>query len=124
MRTGSDFDRPYPGEDAVTNLLYANQGGFDPAVLNIYLAGVKVVTGIVSGWKETFETGVAPGNYVGDVLDTLGDAIAPDFGLPSQLLGATGGEMERRGTMGQERVRRIGGKRAVGPRMALRVPGG
>ncbi|KKY13552.1 putative purine nucleoside [Diplodia seriata] len=36
MRSASDFDRPYPGQGAVENLLFADQGGFEPAVENLY----------------------------------------------------------------------------------------
>ena len=39
MRTASDFDRQYEGEAATYNLFYADQGGFEPAIQNIYLAG-------------------------------------------------------------------------------------
>lgn len=78
MRTASDFDRPYAGESVEDNLFYATQGGFDPAIANIYLAGVKVVQGILNGWDSTFAAGVAPTNYIGDILGTLGGT--PDFG--------------------------------------------
>ena len=85
MRTASDFDRPYIGEsdnvaDANTfNLFYADQGGFEPALKNIYLAGVKVVEGILNEWDTTFEKGVKAPNYVGDIFGSLGGT--PDFGL-------------------------------------------
>jgi len=78
MRTASDFDRPYPGEAATTNLFWANQGGFEPAIQNIYLAGVKVVEGILGGWEKTYGKGVKPTNYIGDIFGTLG--TKPDFG--------------------------------------------
>ena len=87
MRTASDFDRPYIGEsdnvaDANTfNLFFANQGGFDPALMNIYLAGVKVVEGILTEWNTTFEKGVKASNYIGDIFGSLGGT--PDFGLES-----------------------------------------
>ena len=55
MRTASDFDRPYPGESPEDNLFYAPQGGFDPALANIYLAGIKVVEGILNEWQSTFK---------------------------------------------------------------------
>jgi len=84
MRTASDFDRPPPGVSALQNLLYENQGGFSPAIKNIYLAGIKVVTGIVDGWNTTFAQGVKPSNYVGDVFDTLGGT--PDFGTPKDFI--------------------------------------
>lgn len=78
MRTASDFDRPYPGEAATTNLFWADQGAFEPAVQNIYLAGVKVVEGILDGWNTTFAKGVNASNYLGDIFGTLGGT--PDFG--------------------------------------------
>ena len=87
MRTASDFDRPYIGEsdnvaDAnLFNLFYANQGGFEPALMNIYLAGVKVVEGILNEWDTTFEKGVKAPNYIGDIFGSLGGT--PDFGLES-----------------------------------------
>ncbi|KAK5133853.1 hypothetical protein LTR08_007184 [Meristemomyces frigidus] len=81
MRTASDFDRPYPGEAATTNLLYSNQGAFEPAIQNIYLAGIKVVEGILDGWNTTFAAGVNHTNYIGDIFGTLGGS--PDFGPDS-----------------------------------------
>jgi purine nucleoside permease len=84
MRTASDFDRPPPGVSEIQNLLYVNQGGFGPAIQNIYIAGVKVVDGILDGWNSTFAKGIAPKNYIGDMFGTLGGK--PDFGLPSDLI--------------------------------------
>lgn len=78
MRTASDFDRPYPGEAATYNLFYADQGGFDPALQNIYLAGREVIAGILGEWNSTFCQGVNATNYYGDILGTLGGT--PDFG--------------------------------------------
>ena len=92
IRTASDFDRPPPGEDALDNLLYAEQGGFPPAIANIYLAGRLVVRGILSEWNSTFEAGVEPGNYVGDIFGTLGGS--PDFGLPAEFITRRGLETE------------------------------
>ncbi|KAJ3997655.1 purine nucleoside permease-like protein [Lentinula boryana] len=77
MRTASDFDRPYDGESAVENL-FGDAPGYHPAVKNIYLAGVRVVQGIVEGWGQTFEKGVKADNYIGDILGSLGGV--PDFG--------------------------------------------
>lgn len=84
MRTASDFDRPPPGVSEIQNLLYVDQGGFPPAIKNIYLAGVKVVTGILDGWSSTFEKGIPPPNYVGDIFATLGGE--PDFGQPAAFI--------------------------------------
>ncbi|MCJ1400545.1 hypothetical protein MMC11_003751 [Xylographa trunciseda] len=78
MRTASDFDRPYAAEPDTVNLFYADQGGFEPSLQNIYLAGIKVVEGILANWESTFELGVKPGNYIGDIFGTLGGM--PDFG--------------------------------------------
>lgn len=78
MRTASDFDRPYPGTSVEFNLFYSDQGGFVPAIANIYLAGTPVIKGILSGWQKTFLAGVKPTNYIGDIFGTLGGI--PDFG--------------------------------------------
>lgn len=44
LRIASDFDRQYPRQLAVTNLLTASGGwGFEPAIQNIHLAGMKMV---------------------------------------------------------------------------------
>ncbi|KAG7087705.1 hypothetical protein E1B28_013652 [Marasmius oreades] len=77
MRTISDFDRQFPGQEAVDNLS-VDQAGFDISVTNIYLAGVQIVLGIVNGWERQFKDGVNPDNYVGDILGSLGGQ--PDFG--------------------------------------------
>jgi purine nucleoside permease len=67
MRTASDFDRPYLGEEASVNLFESSkQGAFAPAIKNIYLAGIKVVEGILDGWNSTFVHGVNASNYVGE----------------------------------------------------------
>ena len=78
MRTASDFDREYPGEAATTNLWWADQGAFEPALENIYNAGIEVVNGILNDWDSTFKAGVKNSNYIGDIFGTLGGT--PDFG--------------------------------------------
>jgi purine nucleoside permease len=78
MRTASDMDRQYPGQAVTSNLFWENQGAFAPAVQNIYLAGVKVIEGILGGWNETFGKGINATNYVGDILGSIGGT--PDFG--------------------------------------------
>ena len=83
MRTASDFDRPFAGEADTENLLYTDQGGFDPAIANIYLAGIKVVEGILDGWDATFEKGIPAPNYIGDIFGSLGGM--PDFGPGSSF---------------------------------------
>ncbi|KAI9739789.1 MAG: hypothetical protein M1834_006510 [Cirrosporium novae-zelandiae] len=110
MRTASDFDRPYPGEDATTNLFWADQGGFEPAIQNIYLAGVKVVEGIIDNWNSTFEKGVNATNYIGDIFGSLGGE--PDFGPGSEFDNT--GVVVKRGLLGRkgrkvQAVRRRGG---------------
>ncbi|GAB7358635.1 hypothetical protein MBLNU230_g3865t1 [Neophaeotheca triangularis] len=78
MRTASNFDRPYSGQTAVDSLLFAESGGFGPAVENIYRAGIPIIEGIMQGWNTTFAQGVNATNYVGDVLGSLGGE--PNFG--------------------------------------------
>ncbi|SAK48153.1 purine nucleoside permease [Caballeronia catudaia] len=58
LRAGSDFDRPYEGQSAVDNLLdYAAQGGFAPALENLYRAGNPFVQEVVTHWG-TWRSGV------------------------------------------------------------------
>ena len=97
MRTASDFDRPPPGVSQIQNLLYDDQGGFEPAINNIYIAGIKVVEGILAGWNSTFSKGIKAPNYVGDVFNSLGGK--PDFGLPSTFITKRSEGMERRGNL-------------------------
>ncbi|RDX40312.1 purine nucleoside permease [Lentinus brumalis] len=78
MRTGSNFDRQYDGQTAVANRFAMLSAGFALSVQNILLAGLPVVTGIVSGWDATFREGVKPSHYVGDIYASLGGT--PDFG--------------------------------------------
>lgn len=80
MRTFSDFDQPYDNEQALFNLRYANQGGLLPAINNIYLVGIKVAQGILTGWDSKFKQGIKPTNYVGDIFGSLGGDVKPDFG--------------------------------------------
>ncbi|KAL9051065.1 MAG: hypothetical protein Q9162_006238 [Coniocarpon cinnabarinum] len=81
MRTASDFDRPYPGESDLQNLIYEEQGGIEPALTNIYLAGIQIVNGILNDWTSTYLSGIPAPNYIGDILGTLGGT--PDFGNPN-----------------------------------------
>ncbi|KAF9254467.1 purine nucleoside permease [Marasmius fiardii PR-910] len=71
MRTGSNFDRPFPGR-SVAEHFFSNQGGFEMALKNTYIAGVKIVQGILEGWEEEFYEGVEATNYIGDILGSLG----------------------------------------------------
>ena len=58
VRAGSDFDRPYPGYSEVDNLLkYADQGGFVPALENLYRTGNPLVQAILKHWSA-WEKGV------------------------------------------------------------------
>lgn len=58
LRSGSDFDRPYAGQTSADNLLdYQAQGGFIPAVANLYLAGNPLVQEIVTHW-DVWRSGV------------------------------------------------------------------
>ncbi|SAK71990.1 purine nucleoside permease [Caballeronia hypogeia] len=51
LRAGSDFDRPYEGQTASDNLLnYADQGGFTPAIENLYRTGNPLVQEVVTHW--------------------------------------------------------------------------
>ncbi|KAL4867778.1 hypothetical protein BDV12DRAFT_209602 [Aspergillus spectabilis] len=100
MRSASDFERPYPGQMATENLFSEEQGAFEPAVENLYRAGVKVVLGILEYWEERFEGGVKAKNYLGDAFGTLGGR--PEFGGESGSVVKRGLEGRKRG-MGRGR---------------------
>ncbi|OQO13233.1 hypothetical protein B0A48_01461 [Cryoendolithus antarcticus] len=102
MRTASDMDRPWPGQSATANLFYSNQGAFEPAIQNIYLAGVKVVEGILEGWNATFAGGVKPSNYIGDIFGTLGGT--PDFGPYAYNNNPVKRDLSRRSVKGKRDV--------------------
>ncbi|KAJ5445801.1 Purine nucleoside permease [Penicillium cf. griseofulvum] len=99
MRTASDFDRPYPGASATYNLFQSSeQGAFEPAIKNLYVAGIKVVEGILDGWDETFAAGVKANNYIGDIFGSLGGV--PDFG-PGRKQALIGGGAYKRNVQNQ-----------------------
>jgi purine nucleoside permease len=53
LRSGSDFDRPYPGQTSADNLVnYGVQGGFLPAIANLYKAGGPLIEAIATNWLE------------------------------------------------------------------------
>lgn len=80
LRTASDFDRAPPGVDPVYHLTEAPQGGFTPAIQNILLAGQPFVNDVVENWS-TYEPGIPPTNYLGDIFGNLAYLYgSPDFG--------------------------------------------
>ena len=52
LRTGSNFDRPYPGQSAYDSLVNSISGGFVPATQNLYHAGGPLIAAIVSDWES------------------------------------------------------------------------
>ena len=80
MTTGSNFDRPPPGQSDWAHLTM-QQNGFTIAIDNIFNAGVEVVKGIIKDWDCSFKSGVATNNYIGDIFGSLGGH--PDFGYGS-----------------------------------------
>jgi purine nucleoside permease len=86
MRTISDFDRAPPGETEVYHLLYAEQEGFEPSIQNIYLAGIEIVKDVLMYWNETYDKGLTPGNYIGDVFNSLPGDIPPNIGAASAYI--------------------------------------
>lgn len=69
------------------HLAVLDQNGFHIAIDNLFSSGVEIVNGILRGWDCTFKKGVAPTNYIGDILGSLGGE--PDFG-PGSVMGASG----------------------------------
>ncbi|KAH6609035.1 hypothetical protein Trco_002381 [Trichoderma cornu-damae] len=94
MRTGSNFDRPPPSRSDWEHLTRTDQNGFHIAVSNIYNAGIEIVGGILANWDCTFERGIPPTNYIGDIFGSLGGH--PDFGFGS----ITGGRKLMAGSTG------------------------
>ncbi|KAM0478129.1 hypothetical protein ACHAPX_005317 [Trichoderma viride] len=107
MRTGSNFDRPPPSLSDWEHLTRADQNGFHIAIANLYNAGIEIVKGILDNWNCTFERGVVPANYIGDIFGSLGGH--PDFGFGSITGGtrlksaATAAAASRRDVNGQGR---------------------
>ncbi|KAJ6179979.1 hypothetical protein N7519_010440 [Penicillium mononematosum] len=105
MRTASDFERPYPGAPATYNLFQSSeQGAFEPAIENLYVAGIKVVEGILDGWDATFAAGVKANNYIGDIFGSLGGV--PDFG-PGRKQALIGGGAYRKRSLQNNFKRRV-----------------
>jgi purine nucleoside permease len=52
LRTGSNFDRPYPGQSTYDSLVTAISGGFVPAIQNLYNAGGPLIADIVKHWRQ------------------------------------------------------------------------
>ena len=77
-RSGSDFDRPPAGTSDTYHLFYAPQGAFLPALENLYICGAPFIADVLQYWNSTYEPGLRPGNYIGDILGSLGGV--PDFG--------------------------------------------
>lgn len=81
LRTASDFDRaPKQSDDAYT-AFEAEQGGFEPAIQNLVIAGKPVVDDIVSKWDSVYADGIAPqaslnGSFYGDDLATIREGAA------------------------------------------------
>ncbi|CAG8972512.1 hypothetical protein HYALB_00001204 [Hymenoscyphus albidus] len=74
MRSGSNFDRGWREKD-VASLPYAiDEGGLEPALRNLYLAGLEVIQGILGDW-ERFEGGIKANGYVGDLFGSLGGEV-------------------------------------------------
>jgi purine nucleoside permease len=61
LRTGSDFDRPYPGQSVLASLQAQNDlsGGFRAAVDNLVRAGMPLVDAIQMHWDD-WKSGVPP----------------------------------------------------------------
>lgn len=77
LRTGSDFDRAPPGMSAFDGFA-ADQGGFPPALQNIFIVGNPIVQGILKDWDE-FKDGIQPQDgwlSSADVLHSLDEGGA------------------------------------------------
>ncbi|KIW16539.1 hypothetical protein PV08_03727 [Exophiala spinifera] len=76
MRTASDFDRAPPNVDPFYHLFEAAQGGYEPSLINIRLAGMAIINDILTNWDEIYMSGIKPSNYIGDGFGSLKDQEA------------------------------------------------
>lgn len=106
---GSDFDRPPPGVSAYDHLVVLEQSGFKIATENIFRAGAAIVRGIIDKWNCTFEEGIPPTNYIGDIFGSLGGE--PDFG-PGSWTKGKGGNISKRGEI-SKRGAKVASKRPL-----------
>lgn len=60
MRTASDFDRAPSNVTDAYAAFEADQGGFEIAIENLFVAGNPVVQAIVDGWDNEFAAGIKP----------------------------------------------------------------
>ncbi|KHN95444.1 Purine nucleoside permease [Metarhizium album ARSEF 1941] len=81
VRAGSNFDRPPPGLSDWEHLRRPDKNGFMIAIDNLYNVGIDIVRGIVSDWNCSYQRGIEPTNYIGDIFGSLGGD--PDFGFGS-----------------------------------------
>ena len=89
LRTASDFDRAPPGIDQIYHLTKAPQGGFQPALRNILLAGRPFVDDVVNHW-DLYEPGIPASNYLGDIFGSLSYLYgSADFGTSTNTIGGT-----------------------------------
>jgi purine nucleoside permease len=79
MRTASDFDRAPPDETEVFHLLYAQQQGFLPSIVNIFIAGSAIANDVLNNWDTLYAEGIKPTNYIGDLFNSL-NYSNPDIG--------------------------------------------
>ncbi len=59
LRTGSNFDRPYPGQSAYDSLATSISGGFTPALNNLVRAGGPLIDDILARWPS-WQKGLPP----------------------------------------------------------------
>ncbi|WP_085315834.1 purine-nucleoside phosphorylase [Derxia lacustris] len=52
LRSGSNFDRPYPGQTAYDSLAQSVSGGFVPATRNLLNAGRPFIDDVVARWDK------------------------------------------------------------------------
>ena len=78
MRSASDSLEAPPDFSAYQHFLWEKQGGTAVSLENLYRTSIQIVQGILNGWTDTFEGGVKPSNYIGDLWGSLGGT--PDYG--------------------------------------------
>lgn len=77
MHQVTDFDRPYPGQAAIDNLINDGGVGYAIGVINMFKGGNEIILGILKNWNKIYEKGIKPKGYVGDAWAVAGGN--PDF---------------------------------------------
>ncbi|KAJ6139452.1 hypothetical protein N7471_005938 [Penicillium samsonianum] len=78
IKAFSNFDRPPPQLTAYQSRFLVGEGATEPGLRNSWRTIVAVVDDVLKHWGSTFEAGIKPRTYMGDLKERLGGKS--DFG--------------------------------------------